>query len=75
MKNTPQQIENRLFSELSNMVYDMESDKLTMEGIFNYFRNFLIDSNVDSQIVVNVLEKFGKLGEEEARNIKVTEGW
>ena len=53
----------------------MESEKLTKEDIFHHFRNFLIDSNVDSRIVVNVLEQFGKLGKEEALNIKITEGW
>lgn len=75
MIHTPKQIENCLFSELSEMVYEMESEKLTMEDIFHHFRNFLIYSNVDSRIVVNVLEQFGKLGKEEALNIKITEGW
>ena len=75
MKHTPKQIENCLFSELSEMVYEMECEELTMEYVFHHFRNFLIYSNVDSTIVVNVLEQFGKLGKEEALNIKITEGW
>ena len=27
------------------------------------------------QLTVNVLERFGELGKDEARNIKVSEGW
>lgn len=77
MKNTQKQIENCLFSELSNMIDEFKLKRLTEEDIYGYFKKFLIDSNVDSEIVVKVLEhdRFGKLGKEEARNIKVNEGW
>lgn len=79
MKKTKQQIEieNRLYSDLSNMVSEFETNQLTEEGIYNYFRLFLSDANVNSEIIVNVLEneRFGKLGKEEARNIKIYEGW
>jgi len=79
MKKVKQQIEieNRLYSDLSNMVSEFETNQLTEEGIYNYFRLFLSDANVNSEIIVNVLEneRFGKLGKEEARNIKIYEGW
>jgi hypothetical protein len=69
------QIENCLTSELRNMISEYKLGTLNESIIFNYFRNFLLDANVDSEIVVNVLENFGELGKEEARNIKVEEGW
>jgi hypothetical protein len=72
---TKQQIENCLVSELRNMISENEIGTLTEETIYNYFRNFLCDAGVDSRIVVNVLEQFGELGKEEARSIKVSEGW
>lgn len=75
MAKTKQQIENCLVSELRNMVSEHQLGKLTEELIYNYFRNFLCDLEVDSRITVNVLEQFGELGKEEARNIKISEGW
>lgn len=75
MFKTNQQIENCLVSELQNMVSDLKIGTLTEEMIYNYFRNFMCDAEVDSKITVNVLEKFGELGKEQARNIKIDEGW
>ena len=75
MAKTKQQIENCLVSELINMVSEHQLGTLTEELIYNYFRNFLCDAEVDSRITVNVLEQFGELGKEEARNIKISEGW
>jgi hypothetical protein len=75
MRKTKQQIENCLVSELRNMVSEHQLGALTEELIYNYFRNFLCDAEVDSRITVNVLEQFGELGKEEARNIKISEGW
>lgn len=71
------QIENMLYSDLSNMVSEFQLGQLTEELIYNYFRLFLSDADVDSRIIVNVLEKerFGKLGKEEALGIKINEGW
>lgn len=76
-KRDDQIIENRLYSDLSNMVSEFESGQLTEKLIYNYFRLFLSDANVDSRIIVNVLEneRFGKLGKEEALSIKINEGW
>lgn len=68
-------IENCLTMELRNLVSEFNNNTLTEEGIYNYFSNFLIDAKVDSEIIVNVLERFGDPGKEEARNIKVSEGW
>ena len=75
MIKTNKQIENCLVSELRNFMYEFEKGTLTEELVYNYFRNFMCDSGVDSRITVNVLEQFGDLGKEEARNIKVSEGW
>lgn len=54
MIKTTQQIENCLTSELRNMVSELELGRLTEDLIYNYFRNFLSDANVDSKIIVNV---------------------
>ena len=75
MPKSQKQIENRLVSELRNMITELELGGLTEESVYNYFRNFMCDSGVNSEITVNVLERFGDLGKEEARNIKVNEGW
>lgn len=74
---TKKQIENCLISELSNLVGEFKSNQLTEENLYNYFRHFMLDAEVDSEIVVNVLEDkyFGNLGKEEARSIKIYEGW
>ena len=76
MKNQ-KQIENCLASDLNNMILEFELNRLTKESIFEYFVDFLVSANVDSEIIVNVLEKeqFGNLGKDEARDIKVSEGW
>jgi len=76
MKNQ-KQIENCLASDLNNMILEFELNRLTKESIFEYFVDFLLSANVDSEIIVNVLEKeqFGDLGKDEARDIKVSEGW
>jgi len=77
MNKTQKEIENCLYSDLSNLISEFNSNDLTEEGIYNYFRLFLDDADVDSRITVNVLENkcFGELGKDEARCIKVYEGW
>lgn len=72
---TSKEIENCLNSDLSNLVLEFENGSLTEEGIYNYFASFMRDAEVDSRIIVNVLEQFGELGKEEAISIKVKEGW
>ena len=70
-------IENCLSSDLSNMISEFESGELSTSTILQYFSDFLLDANIDSRIIVNVLERksFGENGKEAARTIKVTEGW
>ncbi|MFW6225566.1 MAG: hypothetical protein ACOC3V_01240 [bacterium] len=68
-------IQNRLSSELWNMVAEFKNNTLTEEGIYNFFSIILRDADVDSRIVVNVLERFGDLGKQEALAIKINEGW
>ena len=75
MYKTKEEIENCLSSELGNMVSEFRNGTLTEELIYNYFKNFLCDSEVDSRITVNVLERFGELGKQEALCIKINEGW
>lgn len=72
---TKQEIENCLVSELRNMISEFQLGTLTEELLYNYFRNFMCDAEVDSEITVKVLEQFGTLGKDEARNIKISEGW
>jgi len=76
MKNQ-KTIEFCLASDLNNMILELELNRLTKESIFEYFTDFLLDANVDSKIIVNVLEKeqFGDLGKDYARDIKIDEGW
>lgn len=73
MAKTRKEIENCLVSELRNMISDIEYGRLGKEEAFDYFKNFMMDAEVDSKITVNVLEdeSFGELGKNEARNIKV----
>ena len=79
MKKSKEQqiIENCLSSDLNNMISEFESGDLTIPIILQYFSDFLLDANIDSRIIVNVLERksFGKDGEDVARTIKVVEGW
>lgn len=72
---TNKQIENCLNSELRSMLDEFNNNTLTEESIINYFRLILGHAQLDSHIIVNVLENFGELGKEEALSIKVTEGW
>lgn len=67
-------IENRLVSTIRVMLYYVE-DKTEKENILNNVSTLLQDAEVDSKIIVNVLEQFGKEGKEEALAIKVNEGW
>jgi len=77
MKKTPKEIENCLTSDLQNLIYELKGGQLTEEILYGYFSDFLLDADVDSRIIVNVLEQvnFGALGKEAARYIKVDEGW
>ena len=72
---TKQQIENCLFSDLNSMIQEFDNDILTKESILIHFSLFMRGADVDSKITVNVLEKFGTLGKEEALSIKINEGW
>lgn len=73
--NNKQEIENCLTFELESVISDFNSGILTSESILEYFSRMLLDSNVDSKIVVRVLEKFQEHGKEIALGIKVNEGW
>lgn len=72
---TSKEIENCLVSELRNMISELNIGALTEESIYNYFRNFMCDAEVDSKIICNVLDKFGELGKQESISIKISEGW
>jgi len=68
-------IENCLKSELSNFITEFELGNLCREDIIRNFSNTLLAAEVDSEIIVNVLEQFGEEGKKEAMCIKVCEGW
>jgi len=73
-----EKIKNRLISDLRNMKHEIESGTIiTEELLYGFFAEILLDAKVDSKIIVNVLEseEFGELGEDEARYIKINEGW
>jgi len=74
---TKKEIENCLISDLQNMVYEVKLGNVDIEMIYGFFSEILLDAEVDSKIIVNVLEQenFGNLGKEHARYIKVDEGW
>jgi hypothetical protein len=77
MIKTNKEIENCLTSDLQNLIYEFNSGILTEEILYGYFSEFLLDANVDSKIIVNVLEQinFGELGKKQALSIKINEGW
>jgi hypothetical protein len=77
MNRNRKEIVNCLISDLSDMISEHKSGILTEESIYSYFSEFLIYANVDSSIVVDVLEQpnFGELGKQQALSIKVNEGW
>ena len=69
------EIENCLSSELRNLITEFNKGHLSEELILNYFSIFLQDAEINSKIIVNVLEQFGDLGKNEALAIKINEGW
>jgi len=77
MIKTIEQVQNCLHSDLRNMLYELEAGTINKEMILDFFSEILLDANVDSRIIVHVLEgkDFGQEGKDAARNIKVDEGW
>lgn len=75
MKKTDKEVENSVSSELKNLIHDFNNQTLTEEILLNYISIILRDANVDSKIVVNILERFGDIGKYEALCIKINEGW
>ena len=61
---------NRLSSEIESFLY--EHDKSVVLECFNIF---LCAANVDTDLVIEVLEKFGPEGKEIALGIKIREGY
>ena len=71
---TDKQIENCVTSELRNLMSEFELGTLTKETLISYVGTMLLDAQVDSRIIVKVLDKFGKEGKDMSMCIKVTEG-
>ena len=69
-------LENTLYSALYELVSQLRDGKLTEPEIYSIFYDMMEAAGVDSQVVVNVLERsdFGDDGTEAAINIKVIEG-
>lgn len=80
MKNkelTPRQkTVNRLYSELYEDVWEVEytETEYGTRKVLSLFSRTLQAAGVDSTIIVEVLEQFGKTGKEEALVIKINEG-
>lgn len=72
---TKEQIKNCLSSELSNLMYEFEFGSLTKEELIRYVSTMLIDAEVDSEMIVSVIDKLGEEGKEVAHEIKVDVGW
>lgn len=71
-----QMIVNRLSSDLSNLLGEFKSNSLNEENIFSYFTDILLSAEIDSILIVEVLEKTNNDNAiEVARWIKVNEGW
>lgn len=77
MRKTKEQVKNCLTSDLRNMIYEAQDKNFDEAIIFDFFSEILLDADVESEIIVDVLEsvEFGELGKCKARNIKVNEGW
>ncbi len=76
MKPNPQnqKIVNCLSSDLSNLLIECP---YSSEIIMECFYRFLSSANIDSDIIVEVLEKFNHIdvANEIILTIKITEGW
>jgi hypothetical protein len=67
---------NRLFSDLSNAYSDIELDQFTKEDLMRFFSTILQDANIDTNIIVRVLESHHSTeAKEQALTIKINEGW
>jgi len=75
IKNIDTAVANRIYNELSSLLYDLESGTLTSLYLLDYIAEILMDANVNSKCVVDILEKFGDIGNEIATGIKIREGW
>jgi len=53
------------------MISEWGNEELSLE----YFSSLMESANVNSEITVKVLEKFGEIGKIHAMAIKVNEGW
>jgi len=63
--------------ELCNLISEFKSKELTEETLVDYVSTILRDAGVNSDIVIDVLEReqFGAIGKEAARTIKIIEGY
>ena len=56
-------------------MYEFEFGSLTKEELIRYVSTMLIDAEVDSEMIVSVIDKLGEEGKEVAHEIKVDVGW
>lgn len=71
MNTEKQKIQNRLTSDLHDLLHDIITDR---KDKLQYFATFMQDAGVDPEITINVLERFGDEGKEVAMGIKINEG-
>jgi len=77
MKKTLLAIKNSVHSDMSNFLSEFKSGELDTESFLAYCANILLSADVDSDVVIDVLESptFGQEGKDIARNIKVVYGY
>lgn len=73
--NKIKEIENRLVLDIENILFEAKHNTFDKGAILNSISTLLQDAEVDSEIIVNVLEQFGEEGKEVALAVKVKEGW
>ncbi len=77
-KLTPKQIAiNKISSEVESTINDIQKDDFvfSQSELLNFTSRILNGANVDTDIIIDVLEQFGEAGKYEATAIKVNEGY
>ncbi|MFW6377143.1 MAG: hypothetical protein ACOCZ5_00720 [bacterium] len=77
MKSLDQKSKNSIISELRDLIYESVENNLDNRIILRNVSNILIDANIDSEDVIDILEdeSFGEEGKDVALEIKIYEGW
>jgi hypothetical protein len=72
---------NCLYSDLTNFISEIdtiqktEGYSITDKFILSYFSDFMESAKVSTDITIKVLENFGDVGKDQARNLKIKWGY